>query len=272
MPRFSIFRRSTSTPGSSNAHDQNTYTAIPNQPPAYTSTDDATSDEQANSDKHWDSSSAHSSASSDQLAEPDLFDIMNTVPICPHQWLTSARVALISDLPGLKPIDQSTKPKEIDALLSNRSAHHRLQYGSEEDVQFKTTCEPLGPLAERAQSLIQVQGEGHYMYTFSPHGARDDAARPERTTPCLVLCMTWTIYLSSKHKTAKTIKNLRQEVEKADVKLCAHRWLHDREILKTIHEAVNPDVGLRDPLVRYSVEEGYNCELERCFFGILGFE
>lgn len=62
------------------------------------------------------------------LTAPALPDTPGTVPICPHEWLTSTRVAFIAGLPGLKPIKQLAERKEIDALASTASAHHGLLY------------------------------------------------------------------------------------------------------------------------------------------------
>ena len=285
MPRFSIFTRPTSASNSPNARDQTepsllrTSTASTNPPPAYTPNIYATDDEQANDEKPLGSSFEHSSPSArpDDPTAPALPDTPYTMPICPHESLTSARVALIASLPGLKPMDKTEDPKEVDALTSTPSAHHRLpDTGYTRHVQLKTACEPLGRVfttpREQAQNMIRVQGKGGYMYTFTPHYPRNDPmlyTRPSRKEPCLVLCMAWNIYLSSAPKIAKTIEALGQEVEKAGVQLCAHKRLNDREFLETIYEAVNPDVGLRDPILRYrTTEEGYNCELEPLSFSI----
>lgn len=276
MPRFSIFTRPTSASSSSNVHDlteptlSRTHTASTNPPPAYTPNITAISDEKASDEKPWDSLSGPPSPSAraaDQTA-PALPDTPYTMPICPHESLTSARVALIASLPGLKPADKMAEPKEVDALTSTPSAHHRLPNTKyTRHVQLKTSCEPLGRVfttpREQAQHMIRVQGKGGYMYTLTPHYPHDDPmlyTRPSRKEPCLVLCMTWDIYLSSAPKLAQTIEALGEEVEKAGVQLCAHKRLNDREFLETIYEAVNPDVGLRDPILRYrTAEEGYNC-------------
>ena len=270
MPRFSIFTPSNPTSSSAHAHGQKK-TGLSR---TFTPNDYAIVDEHASDEKPTGSSFEHSSASvqpADATA-PALPDTPDTVPICPHESLTSARAALIADLPNLKPINQLAKPKEVDALTLAPSTHHRLPYTS--DVQLKTACEPLGRVfptssqkgsSVKMQTVIRVRGEGGYIYSFTPHYAHDDPmldTRPSRMTPCLMLSMTWIIYVPPATKPAKTIEELRQEVEKAGVQLCAHKHLSDRKILETIFKMVNPDVGLRDPIVRYkAIEEGYNCKL-----------
>ncbi|KAL8821636.1 MAG: hypothetical protein Q9191_007268 [Dirinaria sp. TL-2023a] len=279
MPRFSIFTRPPSASSSSNAHDQTetglwrTSTASTNPPPAYTPNNDATGEGQVKDEKPLGSPFEQSSPSS-RLSDPTapaLPGTPETMPICPHESLTAARVALIASLPGLKPVDKLAEPKEVDALTSSPRAHHRLpDTGFTRHVQLKTACEPLGRVfsspREQARNMIRVRGKGRYIYTLTPHHPHDDPmlyTRPSRKEPCLVLCMTWDIFLSSAPEIAKTIEALGQEVEKAEVQLCAHKRLNDPEFLETIYEAVNPDVGLRDPILRYrTAEEGYNCELE----------
>ena len=245
------------------------------QLPAYTSTIDATDDEQVNGEKPFGGSFEQHFVAS-QLADPTapaLPDAPDTIPICPHESSTSARIALIADLPGLKPRNQLTEPKQVDALTSSPVAHHRLP--DTENVQLKTVCDPLGgdlttPRGQ-AQDIMRVQGKGGYKYTHTPHYAHDDDSmlhmRISRATPCLVLCMTWTIHISSAPPTAKTIAKLGQELEKTGVQLCAHKRLNDLEVLETVYETVNPDVGLRDPVLRdQAMEEGYDCELKPFLF------
>ena len=200
-------------------------------------------------------------------------DTPGTVPICPHESLNRARAALIASLSSLKPADgESTdkpaKPKEVDALGPLPNAHLRLPSSDYTKTdELKTACEPLGPLGsisyqerEKAQSTIGVRGRGSYIY-IPARGLPEENAKIPPQQLCLALCMTWDIYFNAASKAPRTMDFLRKDLEKANVKLCPHKYLHDREFLEAIIEVLNPDLPMRDPIVRFrTTEEGYNCK------------
>lgn len=181
-------------------------------------------------------------------------DTPGTLPICPHESLTSARLDLIHCLPGLKPAHPKDKRRKVDAITSAPSAHHRLVCSTRvEDC--KTACEPLGRLfnsAEKPNQTIAIQGKGEFSYAFL--SSKDDGSE---STSHLVLDMDWDIYILAGCKTSKVIDVLTE----VDVRLCAHKRIADPEILGLIAERIDPEVGLRDPIVRYRKQvEGHHCK------------
>lgn len=195
-----------------------------------------------------------------------------TIPVCPHESLTPARLASILSLPGLGS-DPSDASKVLGALTPTPDAHHRrnmVRSRTKGSVKYeaRVDCHPLGHTSDirhdtSGNKLIAVKGFGKFLYDRpQPPKRRRFLRRGPVIEPSLVLHMTWELCVVPRARDRIfTLEEFCKEVEKAKVQLCAHKRLSDPEFTESMFEQFNPFGSLRDPILRHQTrQEGYNCK------------
>lgn len=187
-------------------------------------------------------------------------DTPGTVPVCPHESLTSARLAVITNLPHFEPTSSETA-KKIDALTSAPDNHLRssLEIEAGKTANLNMQCQPFG--RPGIDATLAIVGTGVIGYRWNAPDQPDEPHNRGRSAPgkpYVALSMAWSFFVCT--NSSPSIDYLRKELEKADVRFCAHKRLGDQEFLDAIVEVISPDAKLRDPIIRYQkAEEGYGC-------------
>lgn len=204
--------------------------------------------------------SASPARPSPELTAPAPPGSPGTVPLCAHESLTSARLALILTLPNIKPAGYCEASKELDALTAAPPSHHRQSDKSSyvhEQINIKISCQPLGPAyinetRKPRDATLAVQGTGEYSWRYAAPGKNDvPAYRSGNQKPYFALTMKWEVCMSTRNEPGLTIETFGEEIAKAGVVFCAHKRLSDFEFLEVLFETVNPNVELRDPIMRF---------------------
>ena len=162
--------------------------------------------------------------------------------ICPHETMSFERLQRIAKLPNFH-----RPEKKIDGLTCKFQQHMRGHLDREEGD--STNCQPIRNRQDQGP-LTRVSGFAHICYSS-----------PDK---CLYLLFSWVLWcrLGTPQK-CDSVETLRSYLAPANIWLCKHKQIVDRDILDLIYEILNPCGKLADPINRYVAEEtGIECD--RC--------